>query len=195
MVFSASKCSSGLSSDTGSKADILHSYLAPVLRTVGISDPLIITSINAALAAWNMIASLACGAYSEKIGRRPMWIISNAGMGFGFCFIMGFAAGFANTGNTSLGLAVIPFIFIVYGFYDLAWIALNYTYVAEFMPYNLRTKGLALYITFNNLSNAFNQFVNPIALRGIAWRYYAVYIAIDFGFAIVAYLQFPETRR
>ena len=47
----------------------------------------------------------------------------------------------------------------------------------------------------NNLSNAFNQFVNPIALDSIAWRYYAVYIAIDFIVAIVAYFQFPETNR
>lgn len=93
-----------------------------------------------------MIASLAAGANSEKIGRRPMWIISNAGMGFGFCFIMGFAAGFANTGNQALGLAVIPFIFIVYGFYDLAWIALNYTYVAEFLPYNLRKSPIVTWV-------------------------------------------------
>jgi MFS family permease len=142
---------------------LISSYLAPVLRTVGINDPLTLTGVNAALAAWNMVASLTAGANSEKIGRRPMWIISNAGMGFGFCFIMGFAAGFAKTGNDALGLAVIPFIFIVYGFYDLAWIALNYTYVAEFLPYNLRTKGLALYITWNNISNAFNQFVNPVS--------------------------------
>jgi len=140
---------SGSSSST-SRTD--SSYLAPVLNNVGIIDPLTVTGINAGLAAWNMVASLTFGAYSEEMGRRPMWIISNAGMGFGFAFIMGFAAAFANTGNTNFGLAVIPFIFIVYGFYDLAWIALNYTYVAEFMPYNLRTKGLALYITFNSES-------------------------------------------
>ena len=91
------------------------SYLAPVLRTVGITDPLTITALNAALAAWNMICSLGFGSQSERIGRRPMWIISNAGMGFGFCFIMGFAAAFANTGNQAMGIAVIPFIFIVYG--------------------------------------------------------------------------------
>jgi len=132
-------------------------YLAPVLNNVGIRDPLIITGLNAGLAGFNMIASLAAGMNSERMGRRFMWITSNAGMGFGFAFIMGFAGAFANTGNANYGLAVIPFIFIVYGFYDLAWIALNYTYVAEFMPYNLRTKGLAIYITFNNLSNAFNQ--------------------------------------
>jgi MFS family permease len=140
-----------------SRAQLIADYLAPVLNNVGIRDPLTITGLNAGLAGFNMVASLAAGMNSERMGRRFMWITSNAGMGFGFAFIMGFAGAFAKTGNANYGLAVIPFIFIVYGFYDLAWIALNYTYVAEFMPYNLRTKGLAIYITFNNLSNAFNQ--------------------------------------
>jgi hypothetical protein len=27
------------------------------------------------------------------------------------------------------------------------------------------------------------------------WRYYAVYIALDFFVALIAYLHFPETRR
>ena len=138
---------------------LIADYLAPVLNNVGITDPLTITGLNAALAGWNMIVSLSLGAHSEKMGRRFMWITSNAGMGFGFAFIMGFAAAFANTGRSSFGLAVIPFIFIVYAFYDLAYICLNYTFVAEFMPYNLRTKGLAIYITWNNISNAFNQYV------------------------------------
>lgn len=51
------------------------SYLAPVLRNVGITDPLTITGINAGLAAWNMVSSLTLGAFSEEMGRRPMWII------------------------------------------------------------------------------------------------------------------------
>lgn len=58
----------------------------------------------------------------------------------------------------------------------------------------MRTKGLAIYITFNNLGNAFNQFVNPIALDAISWKYYILYIALDLVVAGVAYLQFPETR-
>ena len=100
-------------------------YLAPVLRGVGIRDALTILAINAALAAWNMIVSLTCGMFSERMGRRFMWICSNAGMSVCFCFITGFAAGYATTGRSSLGIALVPFIFITYGFYDLAWIALN----------------------------------------------------------------------
>ena len=46
-----------------------------------------------------------------------------------------------------------------------------------------------------DLGNAFNQFVNPIALAAMQWRYYAVYIALDFFVALIAYLHFPETRR
>jgi hypothetical protein len=46
-----------------------------------------------------------------------------------------------------------------------------------------------------DLGNAFNQFVNPIALAAMQWRYYAVYIALDFLVAFIAYLHFPETRR
>lgn len=87
---------------------------------MGITDPLTITGINAGLAAWNMVSSLTLGAFSEQMGRRPMWIISNIGMGFGFCFVMGFAGGFEETGRTSYGVAVIPFIFIVYGFYNVS---------------------------------------------------------------------------
>lgn len=59
-----------------------------------------------------MIASLTAGSYSENMGRRFMWITSNAGMGFGFCILMGLASGYANTGNQSLGLGVIPMIFM-----------------------------------------------------------------------------------
>ncbi len=34
---------------------------------------------------------------------------------------------YANTGNANLGIGVVPMIFVIYAFYDLAWIALNYT--------------------------------------------------------------------
>lgn len=98
-----------------------------MLRTVGITDPLTITGINAGLASWNMVSSLTLGVFSEQMGRRFMWIASNLGMAFGFCFITGFAAGFEQTGRQSLGVAVIPFIFIVYGFYNVStfrlWVA------------------------------------------------------------------------
>jgi hypothetical protein len=38
-----------------------------------------------------------------------------------YAFVMGFSAGFATTGKAALGVAAIPFLFLFYGSYDIAW--------------------------------------------------------------------------
>jgi hypothetical protein len=57
-----------------------------------------------------------------------------------------------------------------YGFYDIAWTPLPVPYTAEILPFELRTKGLAIFTSVGTMANAFNQFVNPIALQAIAWK-------------------------
>ncbi|WAO94302.1 Hypothetical protein NCS54_01188000 [Fusarium falciforme] len=63
------------------------------------------------------------------------------------------------------------------------------------IPFNLRAKGLALYLVVQNMANAFNQFFNPIVLQAITWKYYAVYIAIGIAYAIDIYLWFPKMKQ
>jgi hypothetical protein len=111
-----------------------------------------------------------------------------------YTFVMGFSAGFAQTGNAKLGIAAIPFLFFFFGSYDIAWTPLNYSYVVEIMPFHLRTKGIAIYQVTQSTANSFNQFVNPIALAAITWKYYAVYIAIDCVYVILIYFFLPETK-
>lgn len=40
----------------------------------------------------------------------------------------------------------------------------------------------------------FNQFVNPVALREIAWRYYLVYVAVLVAVIIFMFFCVPETK-
>jgi hypothetical protein len=40
----------------------------------------------------------------------------------------------------------------------------------EILPFSIRTKGMALFTSFATFGNAFNQFVNPVALAAIQWR-------------------------
>ncbi len=171
------------------------SYLAPALKAVGVTKPIQLVSINAGLAAWNLIIAEIAGLNCERFGRRPLFLISTIGMIISYTFVMGFSAGFANTNNSALGLAAIPFLFLFYGSYDIAWTPLNYSYAVEIMPFNLRTKGMAIYVSVQNLANAFNQFVNPVALAAITWKYYAVYIAIDCFYVALIYFYFPETKK
>ncbi|KAL4874294.1 hexose transporter protein [Aspergillus karnatakaensis] len=176
---------------------IVSYYLSPVLKSVGISEPINILSVNAGLAAWNLVIAETAGLYVDDWGRRPTLLTSTIGMIFSYAFVMGFSAGFAESGGTktNLGIAAVPFLFIFFGFYDIGWTTLNYSYIAEIMPYTLRAKGLAIYLCVQQVGNTFNQFVNPIALDAIAWRYYAVYIAIDCGFVLMIYYFFPETKK
>jgi hypothetical protein len=80
--------------------------------------------------------------FVERLGRRPLWLIGNAGMLAAFAIVTGlsvshkchvnrqsrdahaFKGSFAAVPNTSVGTAVIPFLYIFYGFYDIAWTVL-----------------------------------------------------------------------
>lgn len=80
-----------------------------------------ITAINLGLAVWNLILAQTAALNVEKFGRRPLLLISTSGLIFSYCFVMGFSAAFANTQKAAMGVAAIPFLFIFYGFYDIAW--------------------------------------------------------------------------
>lgn len=96
------------------------SYLAPVLRSIGISAPVKITLINAGLgeslsapkalvdhlATWNMIFAIGASVKVEKFGRRPLFLTSVAGMLACYCIITGLSAGFARTKAADIGTAV-----------------------------------------------------------------------------------------
>ncbi|KAK1230664.1 hypothetical protein PQX77_006248 [Marasmius sp. AFHP31] len=171
---------------------VVSYYLSPVLKSVGITKPVQITCINAGLAMWSLPWAWFGAFAAEHWGRRPLFFTSTWGLFFSYAFVMGLSAGFATQHNSGMGIAVIPFLFNA--FYAIAWTPLPYHYTAEIMPYSLRTKGLAIYTVFNQLGNAFNQFVNPIALKSIAWKYYGVYLGILVLVFLLEYFLFPETR-
>lgn len=100
------------------------SYLAPILVSVGITAPVQITLINASLgecppltrpdfaAIWNLLWAGAAALNVDKIGRRPLFLISILGMLVSYGVIMGLSAGFATTKKSSLGVAVVPLLFM-----------------------------------------------------------------------------------
>jgi hypothetical protein len=63
------------------------------------------------------------------------------------------------------------------------------------LPYHLRLKGLGILLSVQNVAQAFNQWVNPVALESIGWKYYIVYIVLQCVYLALIVLFFPETRR
>lgn len=68
------------------------------------------------------------------------------------------------------------------------------SYSAEILPYNIRAKGMTLMFLMVDLALFFNQYVNPIALDDIKWKYYIVYCAWLAVELIVVYFFYIETR-
>jgi MFS family permease len=169
-------------------------YLALVLETVGITSVTQQTLINGFLQLWNLIIAVTASQFVDRAGRRMLFFISTIGMLVSYIVITGLSGSFAQTQVSSVGLAVIPMLFIYYGSYDIAFTPLIVSYTAEIWPYALRARGLAVCLGSTFLALLFNLFVNPIALASIGWKYYIVYIIILIVILFTVFFFYPETR-
>lgn len=111
-----------------------------------------------------------------------------------YILITALSATFAKGGSSVIGTAVVPFLFLMYGCFSLAFTPLVVAYPVEIWPYQLRSRGLATMWISTATAVFFNIFVNPIALESIQWRYYLVFVFILAGGGLVIYFMFPETR-
>ncbi|KAF7795673.1 hypothetical protein EIP86_006838 [Pleurotus ostreatoroseus] len=169
-------------------------YLNAVFKSIGITNTTIQLLITAILAIWNLCWASAASFVVERAGRRLLFITSTIGMLIFFSMQTVCSARFAITGSDAAAHAVIAFIFLFYAAYDLAFTPLIVMYTVEILPYSLRAKGFNVFNFVVSVALIFNQYVNPVALDAIAWKYYIVYccwIAFEFVFC---YMFIVETR-
>ena len=173
---------------------VVSYYLSLVLSTVGITSITDQTLISAGLQIWNLIFAVGAAFSVDKLGRRMLFMASAMTMLISYIIITGLSASFASTGTPSVGVAVIPFLFIYFAGYDIALTPLLISYPCEIWPYRLRSRGLTVTFCSTVLAIFFNTFINPIALEAIGWKYYLVFVAVLITFGVTAYFFYPETR-
>lgn len=173
---------------------IISYYLVQILESVGITSEGQQQGFNGGLQIWNWLLAVGASLSCEKLGRRKLWLTSAIGMFFSFIIIMACSAAYADLGKHSAGPAVLAFLFIYFGFYDIAFTGLTLAYPMEILPFSLRTRGLAILQLCINCALFFNQYVNPIALTALAWKYYSVYIVIQAIAIVCIYFFYPETK-
>ena len=169
-------------------------YLAPVLATVGVTSVTQQTMISGFLQVWNLILAVASALSVDRLGRRTLFLTSSLGMLASYIAITGLSGSFASTNHAGTGIAVIPFLFIYYGFYDIAFTPLIVSYTCEIWPYSLRARGLSTALLTTQVAVFFNIFVNPIALEAIQWKYYIVYCVLLVVITVTIYFFYPETK-
>ena len=138
--------------------------------------------------------SLAGAFAAERFGRRPLWLLSASGMLVTFSIVTALSAVYAENGNKAAGKAVIGMLFVFFGLYDLAFTPLSFAYPVEILPYKLRSRGLSVTLTTIFGAGFFNQYVNPLALQKLHWKFYFVYIGCLAVFIVIIWFFFPETK-
>ncbi|KAI5480123.1 putative Lactose permease [Pseudohyphozyma bogoriensis] len=173
---------------------IIMLYLVPVLKQVGITAAAQTAGINGGLAIWNWFVSMTGATLVERFGRRPLFLCSITGMLACFCVMAGVAGGYAHTHNPATGIAIVPMIFLFMGSYSFALTPLPPMYIPEIAPLSIRAKATATLAFSQNTAQAFNQFVNPIALAAITWKYYLVYVAVLVVYLGLFIIYIRETK-
>ncbi len=154
---------------------LISYYLSKVLNGIGITDSNDQTLINGILAIYNFIIAITASMNVERTGRRPLFIISTAGMLVSYAIITAMSGTYENTQNVGAGRTLLAFVFIFNGFYAIAYTPLLVSYTVEILPFLIRAKGLAV-MNFSVMGAIiFNQYTNPIALDALKWKYYLIY--------------------
>ncbi|KIK54176.1 hypothetical protein GYMLUDRAFT_48970 [Collybiopsis luxurians FD-317 M1] len=169
-------------------------YLNKILDDINIKDATTQLLINGILAIWNLFCALIASSLVEKLGRRFMFLCSSIGMLVWFTSQTIAFAQFQINGQPAAAHSVIAFIFLFYAFYDIAYTPLIVMYTVEILPYPLRAKGFTIFNFTISLALIFNQYVNPIALGHITWKYYIVYCCWIAFECVFVYLYVVETK-
>ncbi|KAH7118328.1 sugar transporter [Dactylonectria macrodidyma] len=173
---------------------VVSYYLPVVLNSVGITTVTEQTLISACLNLWNLIWAIAAAFNVERFGRRPLFLASASIMLISFIIVTGLSGSFASTGSSSLGIAVIPFLYIFNAGYAIAMTPFLTAYPCEIWQFSLRSRGLAVTWVSTVAAIFFNTFVNAIALDAIQWKYYFVFIGMLTLLWLTVYFAYPETR-
>ncbi|PAV15162.1 hexose transporter [Pyrrhoderma noxium] len=168
-------------------------YLNKVFDAIGIEDPTIQLLINGILQIWNLAVAVTASFLVERVGRRLLFLTSCVGMilfwtGQTICFKL------SNDGNKAASHGTIAFIFLFYMAYDIAFTPLIVSYTVEILPFSVRAKGFNIFNLTISIALIFNQYINPIALGHLSWRYYIVYACWLLFETAFCYVYIIETK-
>ncbi|WWC92059.1 uncharacterized protein L201_007013 [Kwoniella dendrophila CBS 6074] len=185
---------------------IVSYYLNLALNGIGIRSSGQQTLINGILQVWNLGTAYLGALLVDKLGRRPLWLISVGGMLATYTMWTICNGIYAKSAthldadgnpigaNLNAGHGVLAAIFLYYASYNLAMSPLLVSYTVEILPFRIRSKGLMVMQMSVNASLVFNQYVNPIALGKLGWKLYIVYtcwLAFEF---VYLYFTVVETK-
>ncbi|KAF4980216.1 hypothetical protein FZEAL_3727 [Fusarium zealandicum] len=169
-------------------------YLTKILSSIGIQTQREQTMLNGIISTVNYATALLAAALSTKIGRRPMFIWGGVAMFLTFSALTASIAIYDETGSKAASKSALAFIFIYYTSFNICLNPLLFLYPTEILPFRLRAMGLSILVFSTKAASFFNQFVNPVGMDSLGWRYYLVYVGWLLVEILVFWFLYPETK-
>lgn len=141
-----------------------------------------------------MIVAMTGANLINRVGRRPLFIVATS------CMLAGMVAWtitgsvFARTKSEATGAGILTCVIFFASSYNICWNPLAVAYPVEILPFNIRAKGITLLMGSIKGASFFNQFVNPIGLKNLGWKYYIVYCVWLCFVLLTVFFMFPETK-
>jgi sugar porter (SP) family MFS transporter len=173
---------------------VITFYLAPVLRTVGITSSFKQQGINGGLQIYNWVLASGASLLAEKVGRRRLFLTSTSTMLVFMSIVTICSALYSTTRSVAAGYAVVVCLFLFLGGYVIGLSPIPILYINEIWPYHLKAKGTSVFWMTQAAATCFNQYVNPIALQRIMWKYYLVYVGVLVAVTVFVFCFVPETK-
>ncbi|SPO05361.1 related to sugar transport protein STP1 [Cephalotrichum gorgonifer] len=102
---------------------------------------------------------------------------------------------FGDGSNTAGAAAGIAFIFLYSGCYAIFFNSTVWVIVAEIFPQHLRGNGNSFAVFSMSVTNIWLSQITPIAFESLAWKFYFVFIALNFVAVFVYWFWLPETNQ
>ncbi|KAJ4256060.1 hypothetical protein NW762_009134 [Fusarium torreyae] len=169
-------------------------YLTKILSSIGIATQREQTMLNGTISTVNYATSLFAAVLSTKIGRRQMFVGGGIAMFLTFSALTISIAIYNETGSKAASKSALAFIFIYYTSFNICLNPLLFLYSTEILPFRLRAMGLSILVFSTKAASFFNQFVNPVGMDSLGWKYYLVYVAWLLVEILVFWWLYPETK-
>lgn len=173
---------------------LLSYYLAQVLNFIGITDSKNQLFINGVLNIFNFGCATIAGLLCDRLGRRMLFISSTSLMLLFWTMLTLSIALYSRFNDHAAAIASVVLIFCYTSGYAIAYTPLIVSYTLEILPFSLRARGFAVFNFTVSLSIIINQYINPILLEKIGWKYYIVYACWLMFELVFVYWFIVETK-
>lgn len=133
----------------------------------------------------------------DRIGRKRPLLFGAATFVCTFSVLAAIVASFPpGSGETNLAAqrAGIAMIFLTSIFFSLSFGPVSWVLAAEVFPTRTRSIGTAVATCCNWAFNVLFSEVSPIAMSNVAWKFYVLFIVLNFVSFVVILMFFPETK-